>query len=184
MASVAVLLCAAYLVLITPVRVGAVLSAPPLKIAVGMTVWGAHVPGRLTVRWTAGGLLLSAGGRDIPLKTRLGGDALGRAALKSSMGRRLLRRLLEGGALTGALQIGGTDAAQVALWTGAARAALSLLPGRGVRCFPSFGGPTALRLRCIAETRLGMLLAAGLLLALSGRTGRKEETPWIIPSGS
>ena len=79
------------------------------------------------------------------------------------------------GALDVFLQIGGQNAAFIALAAGFLQALNPLLPQANVVCRPSFGGETKAYLRCIAEARLGILLAAWLRWRKERRAGQKEE---------
>ena len=79
--------------------------------------------------------------------------------------------------------IGGRDAARVARMTGLFSALCACVPGLDASLRPDFQGKTRIRIRCIACTRLGTLLAACALGALSFlQAGKKEEPAWIIPS--
>ena len=181
-----------FLLGITPVRLGAAvaLGQGRPRWAVGVMLWGVRLQGQLTVkfRWMEGApqAVLCLGKRQHILKPRAGGGkralALIRALLKTEAKRRAPSGFTRF-SLSGAVRVGGEDAALVAQWTGALRALGGLLPGTEVACFPAFGGTWALRLRCIAETRLGILWAAALrTFVRTHRAGRKEDKPWIIPS--
>ncbi len=181
-----------YLVLITPVKLGAAVSVGggPAGAAVGVMVWGFRRVVRIRVRRRDGvpRLCADVGGRSVILSPQM------ENGWSTRMARMLLRSLTGGGdcprvlrlrALDGLIRIGGRDAGSIALLTGGLRALTALLPHSRIRCVPSFGGPSLLRLRCIAQARLGTILAAGLKTALRmRRTDRKEEGPWIIPSDS
>ena len=186
-----VLLLLVYLALITPVKLGAgvsVGSGPPEGL-VGVMIWGWKRVAHIRVRRQDGipRLCAEVRGHTVALRRSRKGWS-GQAA------RTLLRGLTDGKrggrglrlvTLDGFIQIGGMDAAVTALLTGGLRAALALIPSARVRCEPAFGGQTVLRLRCIAQARLGRIVAAGLMTALgTRRQGRKEEAPWIIPSGN
>ncbi len=78
---------------------------------------------------------------------------------------------------------GGPDAAGTALWAGLIRIIAGFFPRLRVRCRPAFNGKTSAVLRCIADTRLGIIIAVCLFGRLKSlRTGRKEEKKWIVPS--
>ena len=92
-----------------------------------------------------------------------------------SRARGLLLRGVQVELLTLHVQLGGGNAAAVALAAGALRAALWRVRRGDVRVTPAFGGGSALRGVCIVSARLGMLLvccAAGLLAY--ARAGKKE----------
>ena len=170
---------ALFLLLISPVRLGAALSwaGGGFRLAAGILVWGVRVRGRLDgARGEGDRLRLEAAvqGRPValPQGKRGGAGALGRmlkrGGLRFPWGH--AARLY---ALEGTVFLGGDDAAALALAAGALRALLARYPK--VKCFPSFGGECRGEIRCIAESRLGMLLAAGLVLAYRSRREIKEE---------
>ena len=187
------ILAALYCLSITPLRLGADLSLHPSlpRAAWGLLIWGLRIGGRAEWRPDAAGRGDPAAaltewllrrqrkrGRRTPRMKRL------RAVLLARPTRRLLQKSIRVRQLTVTLQIGG-DAARAALLTGVVRAAAPLLPRARIRCRPAFGGKSALHARCIVETRLGTLMAAGLLGWLSCLwSGRKEEQAWNIPSGT
>ena len=187
-----VLLLILYLALITPVKLGAAVSAEggPPEALVGVMIWGWRRVARLRVRRRDGALRLCAEyrGKCVILGRGAPGGWSGKAAkalLRGLAGRGRRGRALRLCALEGFIRVGGRDAAETALLAGGLRAALAALPWTRFRCVPAFGGPTVLRLRCIARARLGTILSAGLLTAHSARRAdRKEEKAWIIPSGS
>ncbi len=95
--------------------------------------------------------------------------------LRSNADRAMLRNAVRVSALDVFLQIGGQNAAFIALAAGFLQALNPLLPQANVVCRPSFGGETKAYLRCIAEARLGILLAAWLRWRKERRAGQKEE---------
>ena len=186
-----VLLLIVDLALITPVKLGGAVSmgSGPPEGAVGVMIWGwkrvAHI--RVRRRDGAPRLCAEVGGRTVILRRSRKGwsGQAARMVLRGLTDRKRNGRVLRLVTLDGFIQIGGQDAAATALLTGGLRAALACFPSARVRCFPAFGGQTVLRLRCIAQARLGTILAAGLMTALeTHRQGRKEEGAWIIPSGN
>ncbi|MBQ6960610.1 MAG: hypothetical protein IJP78_06505 [Clostridia bacterium] len=166
------LLTAVFLLLITPVRVGVRLqwdeNGP--RGAVGMMVWGLREQADFSLgRGAAGQLRLTAAfhGKSLPLPQRknraaLGVKLLGRL-LKSNGKNAALGRLVRVNAMNVALRLGGQDAAALALAAGTLRAIGGALPRLRFRCVPALGGKTALRAVCIAESRLGILLAAWII---------------------
>ena len=63
------------------------------------------------------------------------------------------------------------------------RIAAGFFPRAHIRCRPAFNGKTSAVFRCIADTRLGIIIAVCLFGWLKSlRTGRKEEKKWIVPS--
>ena len=187
-----VLLLIVYLTLITPVKLGAAVSvgSGPPQAAVGVMIGGWKRVAHMRVRRQDGVPRLCAEirGRRVILSRRSRTGWTGQAArtlLRVLTDRKRSGRGLHLVTLDGFIQIGGQDAAATALLTGGLRAALACFPSARVRCFPAFGGQTVLRLRCIAQARLGTILAAGLMTALeTHRQGRTEEGAWIIPSGN
>ncbi len=183
-----------FLMLIAPVRVGARLrwEGELPRLAVGAMVWGARLQIDLKPVRSEGGrlrLAAQAGGKRIALPKRKKKAAQGLKALwlllrANGAGARL-RRMVKVRALEGTLRLGGQDAAALALTAGFLRSAAAALPFAHVRVDPALGGRSAVYARCIAETRLGILMAAGLLwYAQRRKAGRKEEKAWIIPSGT
>ena len=173
-----------FLLLITPIRIGALARwaghAP--KLTVGVMVWGVRAQTELRFRRDeAGALRLTAGigKRTVPL--RLPGENAGNGLkalallLRSNADRARLRKAVRVRALDVFLQIGGENAAFIALAAGFLQALNPLLPQAHIVCRPSFGGETKAYLRCIAEARLGILLAAWLRWRKERRAGQKEE---------
>ena len=184
---------AVFLLRITPVRLGAAAhwerGLP--RAAVGVMLWG--VAGRAafyTSRDENGRLRLTASvfGKTVPLapgKNRAGqGLRLLLMALRSNSRQPLLRYTVKVRCLEARMRLGCRDAAWAALAVGLIRAAAAAVPLLRVQCVPALGGQTEVHLRCIADARLGTLLAAALAGRVKRRRGRKEEKPWIIPSGA
>lgn len=184
----AVFLILFYLVLITPVRFGAAVTWHGDSRAEGAAaalVWGVRVQlGLRLYRDEAGRLrLISAfhgrqrrpGGSIRNLLTLL--KALGRA----NISRALLKRGVQLTEFSVRAEVGGMDAAAVALCTGLLRALDALLPEAVINARPAFQGQGSFRARCIAEARLGTLIAIGTLGFLSLKR-QKEEAAWNIPS--
>ena len=180
-----------FLLLIAPVRVGAALRYDHNKPAlmVGLTVWGVRVQSKIEARRdTAGTLLLNAavGGKSLTLHP--GGMNAGNGIktlgllLKSNGDRAALRKTIQLQVLDAYLQIGGENAAFIALAAGFLQALNALLPRANIVCRPSFNGDTKAYIRCIAGTRLGILCLAWLRWRRRQRNSRKEETAWSIPS--
>ncbi len=164
---------ALFLLFIAPVRVGVRIAWDEngLRGAVGLMVWGLREQADFsTGRSASGALRLTASfrGKNLRLPESKGNgkkmlQLLG-LLLKSNGKDAALRRLVKVRTLRVALRLGGGDAAALALGTGALRAAGGALPFLRFQCVPVLGGKTALRAVCIAESRLGILLVAGLLL--------------------
>lgn len=161
-----------FLLLIAPVRVGVRLlwDEKGPRGAVGLMVWGLREQADFSLeRGAAGNLRLTAAfhGKTLPLpqrknRTGLGIRLLG-LLLKSNGEDAALGRLVRVNTLNVALRLGGEDAAALALGAGALRAVGGALPFLRFRCMPVLGGKTALRAVCIAEARLGILLAAWII---------------------
>ncbi len=175
-----------YVLLITPLRIGAFFSWEPglFRCAYGIMIWGAAVRGEVSVRRGEDGRLRME--PSLRRRKRKGRGGLLKRIGKPSEIQKTLRRMGRLCLFQARLDLGGQDAAGVALRTGALRAASALLPGARLRCRPVFGGKGAARVHCIVETRLGMLMIACLPgLADHFLAGRKEEkTAWNIPSGT
>ena len=124
--------------------------------------------GKRAGRFRAGALLLTAsvGKRSLTLRPvrRSAGNGLKTLALlvKSNTKRAALKKLVRIRTLDVFLQIGGENAAFIALATGFLQTLSPLAPKAKIVCRPSFHGDTKAYLRCIAEARLGILLAAWL----------------------
>ena len=189
----AVLLIGAYLLWITPLRAGAWVrfGGGRPRGELGVMVWGAAL--RAGVEWKRDqdgrlGLQIAFRGRWFfltPGKKRKQADPgrVIRAFKGAAAARTLLRRtvILQRADITAA--VGGESAARTARITGALRALGAAAPMVRVRCRPVFGGHSAAEARCIVETRLGTLITACLLGAISyRRAGRKEANTWNIPS--
>ena len=182
-----------FLVLITPVRVGAVLrwAGHLPSLTIGLMIWGIQAQTEIRARRDeAGALLLTAalGRRNMTLHP--GGKNAGKGLkilgllLKSNGDRAVFKKAVQVRALDAYLQIGGENAAFIAILTGFLQALNPLLPQANIVCRPSFHGSTKAYIRCIAEARLGILLAAWLRWRRTRRAGRKEEQAWSIPSGT
>ncbi len=177
------LLIALYLLLITPLRLGVWLHCEGVSpgAAVGVRVWGAPGRWRLTIgRGENGAPALLINGRAVrktpqSRRKRKNARRVLYALLRADKARGLLLRGVQVELLTLRVQLGGGNAAAVALAAGALRAALCRVRRGDVRVTPAFGGGSALRGVCIVSARLGMLLvccAAGLLAY--ARAGKKE----------
>ncbi|MBR3107084.1 MAG: hypothetical protein IKH30_07870 [Clostridia bacterium] len=179
-----------FLLLIAPVRIGAALRWEHGKSAltVGVMVWGIRFQTMIEARRDeTGALLLNAavGGKTLTLRpdgrnAANGIKALG-LLLKFNANRAKMRKMIQVQAFDIFLQIGGQDAAFIALTSGFLQALNPLLPFVHIDCCPSFNGETKALVRCIAGTRLGILLLAWLRLSRR-RAGRKEDKAWSIPS--
>lgn len=174
------LLIVLFLLWITPVKAGLLLRAGEdgTQGEIGVMAWG--IPLRFSLRRGRRGLEAVFHGRPVALPRPRGKSAAGPAALSLLLPGKAspLRRAVTVREAEIALQIGLRDAAAAALLTGLIRAAAGLLPGIRLRAVPCLGGGWALRARCIAEGRAGMLWTA---YALSARRA-KEEKAWSIPS--
>ena len=163
---------ALFLLFIAPVRAGVRVQWDEngLRGAVGLMVWGLREQADFSLgRGASGQLRLTAifHGKNLPLpqgksRSGLGLKLLG-LLLKSNGKGAALRGAVRVNALSVALRLGGGDAAALALAAGTLRAVASALPILRFRCVPALGGKTALRAVCIAEARLGILLAAWII---------------------
>ena len=176
-----------FLLLISPVRIGAALrwSGQLPTLVIGVMIWGVRVQTSIHAeRDPAGTLLLTAALGKRPLHfggKNADGSLQALAALfRSGSGRTALHGVVQVRKVELYLQIGGENAAFAALFTGLLRALNPLFPHAAIHCHPSFNGQTKVYARCIAETRLGILLAAWL--RRRRRHGQKEEAAWSIPS--
>lgn len=166
-----------FLLLIAPVRAGAVLrlDGGGSRGAVGMMLWGIRGQIHLSLgRSAEGALRLTATfrNRQFPLPRRkkkagAGFKLLG-LMLKNNGKNRFLRRGIRVNALDIRVRLGGEDAAALALGAGLLRSLNGLSPVLRLRCDPALAAHTEITLRCIAESRLGILLIAWFL-------GRKRE---------
>ena len=182
-----------FLILITPVQVGAALrwTGHIPCLTVGVMIWGVRAQMEIHARRdTAGTLLLTATMGKRSLTLHPGGKNAGNGLkalglmLKSNGDKAMLKKAVQVRALDAYLQIGGENAAFIAILTGFLQALNPLLPQANIVCRPSFHGSTKAYIRCIAEARLGILLAAWLRWRRTRRAGRKEEQAWSIPSGT
>ena len=166
------LLIASYLLWITPIRLGVVFSwqsGNKPHFAAGALCWGMHLP--------------KASAR--PRSASLSLPRILKGMKKSPLTRKLLRYALHVEQAEIIAQIGGRDAAWTALFSAGLQALLPCIPRIRCRVYPRLGGASAIKAGCIAEGRLGMLFLAALALMLSNRAAaKKEEQPWIIPSGN
>lgn len=181
---------AAYLLLIAPIGLGLSVEIAGVEsgCVAAVRVWGVRVQVRFRLGRDAAGrlrLLSSRAGRP-ERQTRGHGPALLRvlrAVAKGDKARLLLQKGISLRQLRIRAVIGGRDAARVARITGLFSALCACAPGLDASLRPDFQGKTRIHIRCIACTRLGTLLAACALGALSFlRAGKKEEPAWIIPS--
>ncbi|MBQ6256269.1 MAG: hypothetical protein IJQ62_05675 [Clostridia bacterium] len=165
-------LTAVFLLLIAPVRAGVRVrwDEKGLRGAVGLMVWGLREQADFTLaRSAAGQLRLAAAfhGKSLPLPQRKNRAGLGMKLLglllKSNGKNAILGRLVRVTTLRAFLRLGGQDAAALALTAGTLRAVGGALPLLRFQCVPVLGGKTALQAVCIAESRLGILLAAWLM---------------------
>ena len=165
-------LTAVFLLLIAPVRAGVRVQWDEngLRCAAGLMVWGLRQQADFSLaRNAAGQLHLTAAfhGKRLPLPQRknragLGVKLLG-LLLKANGKNAALGRLVRVNTLRAFLRLGGQDAAALALTAGTLRAVGGALPLLRFQCVPVLGGKTALRAVCIAESRLGILLAAWII---------------------
>ena len=178
-----------YLLLVTPLRAGALLAFKEggLHGAVGVTVWGVRLQARLRFVRDESGHPQWQREKDgfwLPLGKRAGRPRQGLLLLsllrKGNRDGTPWKRLIQVTALRLQIRIGGENAARAALITGLLRSVFSLFPKAHADISPAFNGQTEGSFLCIAQARLGMLLAWGLGALL--RPGRKEEHTWIIPS--
>ena len=182
-----------FLILITPVQVGAALrwTGHMPSLTVGVMIWGIRAQMEIHARRdTAGTLLLTATMGKRSLTLRPGGKNAGNGLkalgllLKSNGDKAMLKKAVQVRALDAYLQIGGENAAFIAILTGFLQALNPLLPQANIVCRPSFHGSTKAYIRCIAEARLGILLAAWLRWRRTQQASQKEEQAWTIPSGT
>ena len=161
-----------YLFWITPIRLGAIFSwqsGGKPRLAAAALCWGVRLPAP----------------SKRPRSASLSFPHILSALKKAPFTRWLLRHALrwEKGEIIAV--IGGEHAALTALSAAAVQGIISVFPRTRCRVHPNFGGASALKAGCIVESRLGMLLLTALALILSDRDGaKKEEQPWIIPSGN
>lgn len=181
-----------YTLAVSPVGIGFIFrwENGTARAAAGIMIFGIRASVRAQVKRDGEGkarLILLAGGRVIPVRRekgkRTGFEKIVRA-LFAKKGGTGLKRVLRRRTLEAKVQLGGENAAALALVAGFLRAVNGMAPGVMIRCRPVFGGETNVCVRCIAQARLGILLAAFLrALARRGKE-RKEEKEWIIPSGA
>lgn len=184
----AVFLIFLYLLLIAPVRFGAAAAwhgGCRAEGAAAVLVWGIRVQvGFRLFRDETGKLRLFSDHRGRrqaahdPLPNAL---TLLKTLKRANVSRALLKKGVRLRALSAEAEVGGMDADAVALCTGLLRALDALLPGVRIQARPAFQGTGSLRVRGIAEARLGTLMAIGALSLMSLRR-QKEEATWNIPS--
>ena len=165
-----------FLLLLAPVKAGAVLFADRegVRGKIGVMVWGVRL--QAEVRLCPGGSEIRFRGKPLPpLRRRKGTGPVFRG-----QGWGLLKRGVRVLRAEAACEIGFQDAAAAALLTGLVRAVSGFVPVLKLTARP--GPRFALAAKCIAESRLGILWAA-YALRLWGR-GRKEDKAWIIPSAA
>lgn len=186
----AVFLVFCYLLVITPVRFGAAIFwQGQARGAVAALVWGVRVQVRFSLCRDGQGhlrLLTDFHGRRKPAAPGPpppGVIACLKALKRANVGRFLLKRGVRLRDFAIDAEIGGGDAAFIALCTALLRALGALPHGPRVRARPVFQGNGSLKAQCIAEARLGTLLLAGALGLWSLlRSGKKEEKAWNVPS--
>ena len=183
----------AYLLCVTPLRFGAAAQWQAGELpqaALGLTIWGVRLGRRFALRRDETGRLYLEGD-GVRALAAPSGPALKRplralrALGRANHARALLRRGVQKEALLLETAVRCPDAGQTALLTGLLRALGAAQPLLDIRALPAFRGGGGLRFRCIARARLGTLLLVCALGAVSYlRAGKKEEKPWIIPSGT
>ena len=184
----AVFLIVLYLLFITPVGLGAaaaVGSGGRPEGAAAVMLWGFRMQVNAAIEKNEQGqyqfvTTFRKKARRTQPKTQLFSRVL-RSVYRS---HGLLRRVIRLRDLSLHADVGTMDAAAVALWTALLQSASAFTGDRvHITARPAYSRQGGLRVRCIVETRLGMLWTAG---ALGGRgllTGRKkEEAAWNIPS--
>lgn len=181
-----------YLLLIAPVKAGALLFWEDRfpACALGLRLWGIPFSARFAGRRDERGnfyIETALPGRRGPGRQTLSSPSPGLIkALDGIRGLGAALPLLKSGVrLSGRLQavLGGENAGLLCCLAGALQALFALSRRFSLDVQPLFRGRSGFRFLCIAETRLGTLLAAALLGALHARTaGKKEEASWIIPS--
>lgn len=188
------LLIGMYVLLITPLRLGAALrlgDADGPRGAAGVMLWGVTLQaqaravrdgqGRLRLETTFRGRLLP--GNQDPSGPTQSIVRILKALRRANIARTLLKKTVRLHSLTVDGYIGLEDAAATALCVGAFRALAAVIPGMRCRLSPRFGGKSRVSGLCIVDTRLGTLLAVCLLGAASlFLAGKKEEHSWITPS--
>lgn len=167
-----------FLIVIAPIRAGLLLCVDggPIRGRVGLMIWGIRLQAGFFLR--QGRWVLTVFGKELSLPSR-GGKRLSLLPLLLEKRKRFPRR---GIVLRRAViwaDVALENAAAGALLTGWMRFLSGALPGW--RVLPRFcpGGRSALRVCCIAESRLGILWAEYARL----KRKKKEESAWSIPSG-
>ena len=183
-------LVALFLVLIAPVKAGAALvwnQRNALGIKLGVMIWGVPLQMQISLKRNGKGepyLERRFMGKARPLRPRGAKGKSGIKALKAIGGARaLLFRLIPVKKAYAFIQLGGENAALSAVLCGMLQILNALIPGVEIACRPRYGGEWGIKALCIAQARLGTLIAVGLpvyfkIKAASG----KEKEPWIVPS--
>lgn len=181
-----------YLFLITPLHLGALFSlesghAP--RGVIGILVWGIPLHFPFSLNRDEGGVLHLTSDREPkksahPEKNLSRGIAALKAFQKADKAKALLFRSLRFSRGDIFWQLHLEDAAQTALLCAFLQFLSGLFPAVHLQVQPAFQGKNTLRARCIFECRLGMLSLTALLGFISYRlAAKKEEKPWITPSG-
>lgn len=186
-----------YLIAVTPLRAGLTLhwDDSSLRGSLGVLVWGVRIQGTIGLVTNAEGKKQLYIGRTLPPPGFVPAaspapEAAGllqwyRTVKRANRGRTLVKNAVKLDLLEADAAVPGFGAASTALFTGLARVAGGLIPGLRLRARPAWDGCGGIRLRCMISCRLGMLLAACALGTISFLMERKkEEKPWIIPSGA
>ena len=186
-----------YLIAVTPLRAGLTLrwDGSGLEGALGVLVWGARIQGKIGLVTNTEGKKQLYIGRTLPPPGAVPAaspapEAAGllqwyRTVKRANQGRTLIKNAVALDLLEADVAVPGFGAASTALFTGLARIAGGLIPGLRLRARPAWDGGGGMRVRCMISCRLGMLLAACALGTVSFLMERKkEEKPWIIPSGA
>ncbi|MBR1583983.1 MAG: hypothetical protein IJ662_00400 [Clostridia bacterium] len=177
---ISILLLILYALWITPVKAGATLrlGGGPIRGEIGIMIWGLTVQGRYGM--TDGQFHLWIGHKLLPTRKD-------RRVPKLPLLRHFFRsgplgiRPVTLQALEIQVDVGAQSAATAALLCGLLQAAGGVTPILRLQARPRPGQPSALRARCIAQGRLGILLSAYILAA---KAQKEEHHPWIIPSAT
>lgn len=182
-----------YLLLITPLQLGAVIGREDVfpRGAAGIMIWGIPYTVHFIGRRDASGkfyLKTSPPGKRPDREKPFSPPSPGllhffRFLHASAAAWHMLKKgvRIKSGSLF--IALGGENAALLACLTGILQAVFALSRRFSLHVYPLFQGKSRFRFRCIVETRLGTLLAAGLLGAFHAlKAGKKEEASWIIPS--
>lgn len=185
-------LIAVYLLLASPIQAEAAVRLQfgkkgKAEARLGLLVWGIRLSARLELyrdETNRPFARLVSGKKEtaILLKSK------GAGAWKKPGAQYALKRLLSLFSFSADIQIGGADAARTALLSGLLAAAGAAVPRVRLRCRPRYNGESGVFLLCIAQARLGTIIAVCLRgLMKNRRAGRKKEgkkTAWIVPSGT